>query len=182
MKVLLKYFLILFVGFSVFNNAFAINESKVPADKRSISGKYFTAKEAYAHVHKHSKSTLFIDVRDPAELFTAGMPTTADVNIPFKRIDTDKWDAKKKTFKLVNNPNFVKDVEAHMKAKGLSNKDTIIVMCGSGKRSAKAADTLTKAGFTNVYTIIDGYKGWQKSKLKWSNKLDINKMYVKPME
>ena len=55
-------------------------------------------------------------------------------------------------------------------------------MCGSGKRSAKAATALTKAGYSNVYTIIDGYKGWQKSNLKWSKKLDKSKMYVTPAD
>ena len=32
-------------------------------------------------------------------------------------------------------------------------------MCRSGGRSAMAVNTLAKAGFTNVYNIIDGMEG-----------------------
>lgn len=178
MKNLLRYFVVLILGAFILQNVHAIEASKVPMAKRSLSEKYFTSKEASKYLARHEKSTLFIDVRDPTELFTVGMPTLADVNIPFKRININKWDMKKSTFKLDNNPNFINDVAARLKTKGLSQSNTIIVMCGSGKRSAKAASALTKAGYKNVYTIIDGYKGWQKSHLKWSKKLDKSKMYI----
>jgi rhodanese-related sulfurtransferase len=38
-------------------------------------------------------------------------------------------------------------------------KDTLLVMCRSGGRSAIAANMLAKAGFTNVYNITDGMEG-----------------------
>ena len=176
MKHLMKNFMLILTAFTIFSNAYAIDESKVPEDKRSATGKYFTSKEASAHMMANSKSTLFVDVRDPAEIFTVGMPTSADTNVPFKRIDLKKWDEKKSTFKLVGNPDFAKDVGAHLKTKGLSSNDTIILMCGSGKRAAQAANALKKSGYTNVYSIVDGYKGWQKSNLEWSKKLDKAKM------
>ena len=37
--------------------------------------------------------------------------------------------------------------------------DTILVMCRSGGRSAMAVNALAKAGFVNVYNIIDGMEG-----------------------
>ena len=37
--------------------------------------------------------------------------------------------------------------------------DTLMVMCRSGGRSAIAANFLAKAGFKNVYNIIDGMEG-----------------------
>ncbi|MCI0469771.1 MAG: sulfurtransferase, partial [Nitrospirae bacterium] len=37
--------------------------------------------------------------------------------------------------------------------------DTILVMCRSGHRSAAAVNRLTKAGFMNVYSIVDGFEG-----------------------
>ena len=37
--------------------------------------------------------------------------------------------------------------------------DTLMVMCRSGGRSAIAVNFLAKAGFKNVYNIIDGMEG-----------------------
>ena len=37
--------------------------------------------------------------------------------------------------------------------------DTILVTCRSGGRSAIAVNLLAKAGFTQVYNIIDGVEG-----------------------
>jgi len=40
-----------------------------------------------------------------------------------------------------------------------TKNDMIILTCGSGMRSAKAADSLTRAGYKNVWHIPDGYAG-----------------------
>jgi rhodanese-related sulfurtransferase len=36
----------------------------------------------------------------------------------------------------------------------------IILYCGGGFRSALAADTLQKMGYTNVLSMSDGWRGW----------------------
>ena len=36
----------------------------------------------------------------------------------------------------------------------------IILYCGGGFRSALAADNLQKMGYTNVYSMDGGYRGW----------------------
>ena len=182
MSKIMKYFLMFCAVGTTFSNAYAIEESKVPKEKRSTTGLYFTSIEASAHMTTNSKSTLFVDVRDPAEIFTVGMPASANTNVPLKRINLKKWDKKKSTFKLPKNPNFAEDVDDRLTAKGLSSNDTIILICGSGKRAAKAASVLKKSGYTNVYSVMDGYKGWQKSNLKWSKKLDKGKMYITLIE
>lgn len=42
------------------------------------------------------------------------------------------------------------------------NKDRpIIVYCGSGMQSGKAAATLKKQGYTNVYQLKGGFQAWQ---------------------
>ena len=42
-------------------------------------------------------------------------------------------------------------------------KDTpIILYCGGGNRSAVAADNLQKMGYTQVVSMIGGYKSWVK--------------------
>ncbi len=45
----------------------------------------------------------------------------------------------------------------------------VIMQCRSGARSAKAADILTKSGFTNVHNLDGGLNAWQKADLKIQN-------------
>ena len=52
------------------------------------------------------------------------------------------------------NPDFIDHVKEVFKP-----DDTIVAMCRSGGRSALAINMLAKAGFTNVYNIIDGFEG-----------------------
>lgn len=55
---------------------------------------------------------------------------------------------------LVKNPRFVSELSAKVK------KDTIILLlCRSGKRSALAAEALTKAGFKHVFNVLEGFEG-----------------------
>ena len=173
-QIMLVGTLVCFMG-----NVFAIDASKVPKNKQSTTGLYFTSVEASKHMANNAASTLFLDIRDPVEIFTVGMPLVVDRNVTFKYIDPTKWNKKKQTFGMKGNPNFAKGVSEQLKAKGLTNGDTIIVICGSGKRAAKAATALKKAGFGNVYSVMDGYKAWQKANLKWSRKLDKAKVLVK---
>ena len=89
--------------------------------------------------------------------------------------------------------NFVADVDTRLKAKGLKKTDTVILICRSGKRSAKAVNVLAKSGYTNVYSVVDGYEGgkvkegenkgkrmkdvWKDSGLPWTYSMDKDLMY-----
>ena len=55
---------------------------------------------------------------------------------------------------LTRNPRFVRELEAKVK-----KTDTVLLLCRSGKRSALAAEAATKAGFTHVYNIQEGFEG-----------------------
>jgi rhodanese-related sulfurtransferase len=88
------------------------------------------------------------------------------------------------------NPGFVSQVKKDYKV-----TDTILVMCRSGGRSAKAVNLLAEAGFKNVYNITDGFEGdavkdpqshfngkrvkngWKNSGAPWTYKLEPNLMY-----
>ena len=163
--------------------------------KRTKAGLYLNAKDANEIQKKEADKTLFIDVRTRGEVAYVGMPTVADANIPFKFTSKKfKWNDKKNNFKMTPNSNFVTDVTERLQQKGLSKNDKILVMCRSGGRSAKAANALTEAGFTQVFSIIDGFEGdnvksgdqkgkrtlngWKNSNLPWSFSLDKNKMYL----
>jgi rhodanese-related sulfurtransferase len=177
---LIAILVLVIVNFLVFPTAFAVDASKVAKNRQTSLGLYYTAVEAHNQMKAHADKTLFLDIRDPVEIHTVGMPAGVDYNVPFKLINTKKWDSKKGKFKLDSNPEFLNDVEARLEAKGLGKDDQVIVICGSGKRAAKAVNAMAKAGYKNVYSVVDGYKGWQKDKLPFNKKLDKKKIYGNP--
>jgi rhodanese-related sulfurtransferase len=83
------------------------------------------------------------------------------------------------------NPEF----EARLKSK-FGDQDTILVLCRSGHRSVAAVNRMAKAGFVNVYNIVDGFEGdkftddessykgkrmingWRNSPVPWTYDLD----------
>lgn len=55
---------------------------------------------------------------------------------------------------LTRNPRFVRELEAK------TGKDArILLLCRSGKRSALAAEAAAKAGFTQVFNVLEGFEG-----------------------
>lgn len=55
---------------------------------------------------------------------------------------------------LTRNPRFVRELEAK------TGKDAVILLlCRSGNRSALAADAAAKAGFTQVFNVLEGFEG-----------------------
>jgi rhodanese-related sulfurtransferase len=92
---------------------------------------------------------------------------------------------------MTTNADFVAQVK-----KVVQPGDRLLVTCRSGQRSAPAANLLAKAGFTKVYSVIDGFEGdkvkdpesvfngqrmkngWKNSGLPWTYSLDPNLMYL----
>jgi len=149
--------------------------------EQTPQGIYLSAVETYDLVKKDANKILFIDVRTPYELVFVGSTPMIDKNIPFTLVSAKKWDEKKKSYAGELNKNFVKDVETALKAKGLSKKDQIILMCRSGSRSLKATKLMAKAGYMNVATVVDGFEGGKDKKYKqrttnagWKNTCPAN--------
>jgi rhodanese-related sulfurtransferase len=104
------------------------------------------------------------------------------------------WDEKKSSYKLDVNSAFMTELSNRLEQKGMDKDGKIIVMCRSGDRSAAAANFLAKAGFKNVYSVVDGFEGdlandgpnkgqrvvngWRNNKLPWSYTLAKTKMYI----
>jgi rhodanese-related sulfurtransferase len=53
-----------------------------------------------------------------------------------------------------------RDIEQRVPDKG----SEIVLYCGGGFRSALAADNLQKMGYTNVYSMDGGIRGWRDKK------------------
>lgn len=59
---------------------------------------------------------------------------------------------------LTRNPRFVRELEAKLAKDG--GKDAVVLLlCRSGKRSALAAEAAAKAGFTQVFNVLEGFEG-----------------------
>lgn len=55
---------------------------------------------------------------------------------------------------LNRNPRFVRELEART-----GKEQVVLLLCRSGKRSALAAETAAKAGFNQVFNVLEGFEG-----------------------
>jgi rhodanese-related sulfurtransferase len=90
--------------------------------------------------------TYVVDVRSIAEYHLIGHPIDA-VNIPLTF-----WNEKTQSFEP--NENFGKDIQERFKT-----TDVLIFICRAGGRSLKAAEEALQAGFSNVYSVKEGFEG-----------------------
>jgi len=172
-------------------SVFAVDKNDIPEYKQTRVGLYITSSEAFDEIQSEGDEILFLDVRTRSEIAVVGMPTVADANVPYMFMaEPMTWNDDWGNFKMTKNQNFLNAVKQRLEEKGLNQDDKVFLMCRSGGRSASAADLLTKAGFTNVYSVVDGYEGdkakngkrilngWKNSDLPWSYNLDKKKMYL----
>jgi len=171
-----------------------VDPAKLKKKKLTPQGLYLSARESYQMVSSEKDSLLFVDVRTPAEVEFVGAPKDMDANIPYMLNDFAEYDIKKKRFKKVPNSNFTVAIKEALDKKGLKKDSKIVLICRSGSRSAKAASLLHKAGYNNVYSVIEGFEGdsskvattkgqrivngWKNADLPWTYKHSENKMYL----
>ena len=162
-------------------------KAQLPKEKQTALGLYATSKEAYAKWQADPGKVKIIDVRTPEEFLFVGHPTMA-WKVPVA-VQTWKWDAGKKEFPMQPLPDFAARVKEIA-----GPRDTLMVLCRSGGRSAQAVNLLAEAGFKNAYSIIDGMEGdvvddpesvfkgkrmkngWKNSGLPWTCDLDPKRM------
>ncbi len=186
-----KRFLMLLVSvFIIFNFAFFAFSASVPKNskKQTQAGKYLTALEAYEMWEKNPDKIKIIDCRTQQEYSFVGHASMA-FNIPLA-FWTEKWNSKTNNYFLAPNPNFLSETQKIVK-----QEDTVLIICRSGGRSAKAVNLLFKAGITNIYNIVDGFEGdkledkgsyfdgkrikngWKNSLAPWTYNMDTDLMY-----
>lgn len=158
-------------------------DTAIPKKKQTELGLYITANEVFTKWQAEPEAVKVLDVRTPGEYTFVGHPNMA-VNIPLK-LFTGKIDPESKKPVMPLNKDFVQEVE-----KKFQKTDTIMVMCRSGKRSAKAVNLLAKAGFKHVYSVTDGFEGdkskegkrtvngWKNAGATWTYKLDPKLAYI----
>ena len=155
--------------------------------KQTTLGLYVTAKEAYEKWSADPDKVKILDVRTPEEMLFVGHPAMA-WKIPILT-QSYVWDDATGKFPVQLAPDFVTRVQSVLKP-----DDTILAICRSGGRSAIAANMLAKAGFTDVYNVIDGmegdmvkdldslfvgqrmHSGWKNSGVPWTYDLTPDRM------
>ena len=126
--------------------------ANLPEGKQTVLGLYVTAKEAYEKWKAAPDQVKIIDVRTPEEFLFVGSSGHGLENS--RRHPELRVGRREEAVPMKPLLDFVARVQTVAKP-----DDTLMVMCRSGGRSAIAANFLAKAGFKNVYNIIDGMEG-----------------------
>lgn len=100
-----------------------------------------------------------VTAQDAWQLFTHGEAVLVDVRSAEEQkfvghIPATKHVAWMSGLSLSRNPRFTRELETKA-----GKDDVILLLCRSGKRSAAAAEAATKAGFKQVFNILDGFEG-----------------------
>lgn len=178
---------VLLVALTFTGNVFAGVE--LPTKKQTPQGLYVNSQEAFTMWQNNPAKVTIIDCRTPHEYNYIGHALMA-YNIPAEFM-TMEYDEKKKTYKTKENSKFVAQIKEKFK-----KDQTLLLICRSGSRSAKAAGLLAKEGFSNVYNVYDGFEGdkvkaegsyfngqrmvngWKNSGNPWTYKIDPALGYV----
>lgn len=166
----------------------SIKGADLPEKKQTTLDLYLSSADAVAALDADPR-ILFLDVRDPIEVNFVGHPEPIDAIVPFVLFKLD-FDEKKGAYKGVPNADFVKNVDTVVAREGLGKSHPVFVMCRSGGRSAKAANTLAKAGYNNVWSLVEGFegdkdksgmrtiKGWRNAGLPWKYELTPKQVWL----
>lgn len=171
----------------------AVDAATVPEGKRTKAGRYLQAAEVPAFIQAQGgiARVLFLDVRTRTEAVYVGMATGVDALVPFvehQELMTD-WDPQRSSYRLEPLQDYVPEATRRMQQKGLSKTDTVVLICRSGDRSSRAANRLAEEGFSQVWSVVDGFEGdmgkegrrnvngWKNAGLPWSYKLERERMY-----
>ncbi len=170
----------------------AVDKNALPQEKRSKLGLYVRAPEAFKMKSEAGAKALFIDIRTKGEFQYLGTTTVTDMNIPYMEIDDPAaWDKKNNRYALSPNSDFVAAVSGLLARQNLTKDDPVILICRSGDRSARAADLLQQAGFTKVYSVVDGFEGdmgksgrrdvngWKNADLPWAYGMKESQAYIR---
>lgn len=171
----------------------AVDPATVAEPKRTKAGRYLMAADVPAFIQTQGGATkvLFLDLRTRAEAMYVGMATGIDALVPFvehQELMTD-WDAQRGVYRLEPLQDFVPEVNRRLAQKGLTKNDVVVLICRSGDRSSRGANRLVDDGYSQVWSVVDGFEGdmgkdgrrsvngWKNAGLPWSYKLERERMY-----
>ena len=118
--------------------------------------KQIPSKEIKNYLKNNSK-TILLDVRTKEEWDQIGKPDGDKIGIKTYFLSSQFQGR-------IINENFVKDFENFK----IDKDCEILVMCGSGNRSQRAAELLSEKGF-KCLNVSDGFRGDGVEKIGWKN-------------
>lgn len=137
----------------------------VTPDKHNLLDQYLKSEDAARYLARFPDMVL-IDVRPARYVGPDSTPPQAAGHVPLL-VERDDGavarDGGGEAPDMRINPAFVGEVRRIVAGAGRDTRATVMLICGSGMFSARAADLLAEAGFPNVYSIIDGMKGLELS-------------------
>lgn len=176
-------------------SAMDIQKAQTPKKKKAQTtlGLYVTAKNAGEYLAKNKNATL-IDVRSPSEIMFIGSASRTDIYVPFMTLDTRAYGKKHNNYAMKKNKYALKEIIYELDKKDVKKDEPIFITCRSGSsRAAPVVNQLASKGYTNVWTIIDGFEGgkvkqgkykgervkdgWLHSGLAWTWKVPVEKLW-----
>lgn len=171
----------------------AVDAATLPEPKRTKAGRYLIAADVPGFIQAQGGAArvLFLDLRTRAEAMYVGMAQGVDALVPYvehQELMTD-WDPQRGIYRLEPLQDFVPEVARRLAQKGLAKTDAVVLICRSGDRSSRGANRLADDGYTQVWSVVDGFEGdmskdgrrsvngWKNAGLPWSYKLDRERMY-----
>lgn len=134
-------------------------DATVSDEKRTLLDLYLRMEQAAGYLAGHPDMVL-IDVRPGPIAGMAPAPERAAGHVPIlverERQGELPPDPELPVAGMRLNPAFAEQVEQLLVARGLGKDATIMLYCGIGLFSARAADLLAERGYHNVYSILDG--------------------------
>lgn len=176
-------------------NAMDIVKSSEPKKEKAKTtlGLYVTANEAGKYLNANQKAIL-VDVRSPGELKFIGAANRMDIHVPLMTVDSSNYNKKQGGYAMKKNKYAIDEIVYELNKKSVNKDEAIFITCRSGStRAAPVVNALAKKGYTNVWTLIDGYEGgkaksgdfkgervvngWLHSNLDWSWKVPADKLW-----
>lgn len=140
-------------------------DAAVTDEKRTLLDLYLRMEQAATYLADHSDMVL-IDVRPGPIAGMAPSPRRAAGHVPIlverERASELPADPDMPVAGMRLNPVFGEEVERLLRERGLGRDATIMLYCGIGIFSARAADLLAERGYKNVYSILDGAEAMRK--------------------
>lgn len=180
---------------TIYLNGMDITKAPTPKKDKAKTdlGLYVTAIEASKYLEAN-KSSILIDVRSPGELKFIGAANRMDIHVPLMLVDPNMYDPKKGGYAMKKNKYAVEEIVFELNNKKVKKDEAIFVTCRSGStRAAPIVNALAKKGYTNVWTLVDGYEGekakvgqfkgervvdgWLHSGLDWSWEVPEEKLW-----
>ena len=183
------------LGAMSYANAMDIQKAPEPKKEkaRTSLNLYVTATEASKYLEAN-KNAVLVDVRSPGELKFIGAASRMDIHVPFMMVDTSKYNEKQGGYSMKKNKYAIDEIVFELDKKSVKKDEAIFITCRSGStRAAPVVNALAKKGYTNVWTITDGFEGdkakdgqykgervvngWLHSDLAWSWKVPSDKLW-----